>query len=469
MDDEENLESLRAFIIDQLNNLEVNQLSDSDGVDLSDDDELHDANIWYEPLDEADLAAFRNEAEPDDVYDEQVEQVEEPQRLDLADQVDTSDGSDQTEHAEQDIRGAVDVSAEDNVEEEPASDDQQPVEKKKKKRKSKGSKKKNKNMPRAEDDENDTVIDRDAMRSLYEPSMSADERFRLAMDKFRKERVFVPMSNQILETYFSHGGMNENETPGRRDIGVEITSEVDFVYVAASFLSAFLFNSGVWHDSAYFEMAPKIVLSFLKYIQIRQVVPEYEDNIQKAMEVARLGKIEAPRCKVFNGIMPDDFNQTCSVLYVDEFSYDQLPETSIHLMEQVIGVKSADEVKLNGKRRGYARVLRVEEGTSIKIAEVNEATPSDVADDAASDSEPKSISIYKLILEEMSVDGGDLVPVVGSEYSVHVSKQAAEQVSRGSIVWGTFYTLSNGLVFARPFMAFPSFYVEQDEDVDDVE
>ena len=96
----------------------MNQLSDSDGVDLSDDDELHDANIWYEPLDEADLAAFRNEAEPDDVYDEQVEQVEEPQRLDLADQVDISDGSDQTEHAEQDIQGAVDVSAQDNVEEE---------------------------------------------------------------------------------------------------------------------------------------------------------------------------------------------------------------------------------------------------------------------------------------------------------------------------------------------------------------
>lgn len=50
-----------------------------------------------------------------------------------------------------------------------ASDDQQPVEKKKKKRKSKGKKKKNRNMPRAEDDENDTVIDQDAMRSLYEP------------------------------------------------------------------------------------------------------------------------------------------------------------------------------------------------------------------------------------------------------------------------------------------------------------
>ncbi|KAG0239845.1 Argonaute siRNA chaperone complex subunit Arb1-domain-containing protein [Mortierella sp. GBAus27b] len=506
MDDEDQLESFRQYILEQLGGLDINADYDDDSdYSLSDDDELRDATVWYEPLDEAYLATLRSASQA--VQDDQAESGELAPEAEQSDESDAANPSPQdhetglpdevrvdqhdtdesdrgtqavpTRQAEQSSQAEDDGSsaAQSDAGEQSVETPVYPPKKKKSKKKKKG--------PAADNDDVDNeMLNRDDMEKIYEPAMSPDERFRLAMDKFRKERIFVTYSNQILETYFSHGAMNvhpEQET-ATREAGVEVMTEVDFEYVAASFLSAFLFNSGNWHETVYFEMAPRVVHAFLKYVLVRHVVPEYKDSLRKAIKVAQLAKIEAPKCKVFNGLMPDDLNQTCSILFVDEYAYDILPNSSIPLMEQVVGVKSANDVKLVDSNRKYARIVRVEQGQSVQLPASSSSSSSssdaeapavdEATSDATSDttsissgSGPKVISLSKLVLESMSVDDLRLVPTAGeSEFSILVSSKAAEQVSEGSIVWGTFYTLSNGRVFARPLMGFPSFYMEEDDE-----
>ncbi|KAF8916936.1 hypothetical protein BGZ58_005198 [Dissophora ornata] len=307
------------------------------------------------------------------------------------------------------------------------------------------------------------------------------------MDMFRKERRFTPMSNQILETYFTYGNMDEHKevkVPSKRTTGIEIKLEIDIPFVVASFLSSYMFTTLLWYDKVYFEMAPKVIIAFLRYILVRRAVPEYEDDIRKAIEIADRAKTELSKCYEFNKLMPEDVNQTCSTLFVKEYDLHDMPENSLEIMEQVVGVNSAAKVQLKDERMIYARVLRVE-SPAVDVeagAETEDATTTDASadvlanvpadgssDDAVSDGDLsetyKPVVTLKVDLEEMAIVDGALVPVAGKEFSIRLISEAATLLQEEAMIWGKFYTLSNGVTFARPLNAFPSFYTEEDEDI----
>ncbi|KAI7825610.1 Argonaute siRNA chaperone complex subunit Arb1-domain-containing protein [Gamsiella multidivaricata] len=231
---------------------------------------------------------------------------------------------------------------------------------------------------------------------------------RLAIDNFRKERNFVPMSNKILETYFSYGGMDEHPVVvggAKRTQGAEVTLDIDFVYVVASFLSSHVLNSGIWHDVTYFEMAPRVVLAFLKYIHVRRVMPEYEVEIKKAIDIAQLAKVQTPQCKTFNRMMPDDYSQSCTIHFVREYRSDPLPDKSDELLKQCMGDSSSTkDVQVEGEHMGYARVLRIlSENTDEQIGATAAVDPTRV--DKIEAATGDTVSLPAADAAEVVVDG----------------------------------------------------------------
>lgn len=307
--------------------------------------------------------------------------------------------------------------------------------------------------------------------------MSADERFRLAMENFRKERVFNAITSQILSTYFTFGGMDPNQAAAFNTSDKEIEVEVDFNYVVSAFLSSFLVSSSGWYDAEYFTTAPKVVAGFLRYLLLKRVIPEYDDDLRKTIEIAQRAKIEAPKCQKFNNLYPDSFNETCSILYVRDFEYDDLPDDSLERMEQVAGIRVATETELRGKEIRHMRVVAIEPmGPSLP----NKGESVQSSDEGVSTEEqeqPSVVPYSRVTLVKLPLGFGSeaatttiaatTTKVEEEQVTIFLESALSDYLDVGTVVWGTFYTLSNGVVFARPLGAHPSFFVEQDEEYSD--
>ncbi|KAK3846464.1 MAG: Argonaute siRNA chaperone complex subunit Arb1-domain-containing protein [Linnemannia gamsii] len=372
-------------------------------------------------------------------------------------------------------------------------------------------------MPLADDDEveapteDQEVVDTEAAK-IYKPELSIDERFMLAMENYRKERIFNAITSQILATYFTFGHMDPNQAAALSTSDKEIDIEVDFIYVVSAFLSSFLISASGWYDAEYFTTAPKVVGGFLRYLLHKRVLPEYDTDLRQAIEIAQRAKVEAPKCQKFNKLFPDSFNETCSILYVRDFEYDTLPDDSLECMEQVSGISVASEVELRGKEIRHMRVVSVEpmglatpssSPSSTIEALIPEPRDESSKNDKSTDESPKNdesteegskgdlaieegsksdqpntIAYSKVTLAKLPIgwatdNGTSTTKNAGKEdkkeehCTIFVSSELASYLDIGTVVWGTFFTLSNGIVFARPLGAHPSFFVEQDEEVSD--
>ncbi|KAF9204431.1 hypothetical protein BGZ49_005290 [Haplosporangium sp. Z 27] len=384
-------------------------------VDESADEDYDDE--WYEPIDAQDIPSDQDaEDEELDDYDIQWDEGGDSE-------LETSEAP-----SEDHLSDAISN---------PSHEDDQPVTEIKKKKRKKRNKKK-RNYPSADDDLADiNGLVPPISDGLYDLSDSVDLRFRLAMDNFRSERSFVPFTNRILETYFTYGGMG---THAENDPD----TEVDFAYVVSSFLSSFIFETSIWYDEGYFQLAPRVISAFLKYVRDRDVVPEYRGSIDEAIKILEMAKDEVPKCRAFNALMPDDIGTTCSALFLPEYLSEQLPEDSMKLMELVIGIRSADQAQVKEKDFQYTRVSEI-------IA--NEEAGSDTA-------------LVKLVLEDMEEEGPSGLFPMGQGRHIYVSSEAASNVQVGTVIWGTFYTLSNDFIFARPLVALPSYYIKQEEGIE---
>ncbi|KAG0347303.1 hypothetical protein BG004_008045 [Podila humilis] len=354
-----------------------------------------------------------------------------------------------------------------------------------KKKKKKKKKKKNKNLPRVED-----VVDEGKDEDfVYALSSSADTRVRKAMERFRKNRIFSPVTSQILSMYFSYGGMDdfpdvipkyqapryvisapEEERPPELDI------QVDFVYVVRAFLSPFVLKRAGWQDLSYFDLAPKIVAAFLRYLLAKEVVPEHRDQVEEALAIAIKAHDETRRCNEFNLAM-DPFHFTCSILFTQEHACEDLPDESLELLEQVAGLKSAKEAKVLSHRFVWAKLVEKETTTTAATTTATTSSSSSRKQDeqiseqsANDDSSPPSLvrpSYVMLKLQECNSDGSERPPhPYSTQGLLHLNMAAdiAASLEPGMILHGKFFQLSTGLLFVRPVTAYPTFHVEEDED-----
>ncbi|KAF9167326.1 hypothetical protein DFQ26_004967 [Actinomortierella ambigua] len=172
---------------------------------------------------------------------------------------------------------------------------------------------------------------------LYDMSRSFEERIELAVTRFRKNRRFNPTRSQILSTYLDYGGIKSGQKSyqggglsnhpdgGEVDAemlkaGVDLVEEpkegqvVDFTNVATTFLGEYFLYSTGWIGHEYYVETPKVIASLLNYFLLRNVAPEYKDDIAKALEVANQASIELPIIRDVSRALPGMFSKSCSML-----------------------------------------------------------------------------------------------------------------------------------------------------------
>ncbi|KAF9122367.1 hypothetical protein BGW39_009792 [Mortierella sp. 14UC] len=186
-----------------------------------------------------------------------------------------------------------------------------------------------------------------AAEDPYDKSKTPAERVEIAVTRFRKNRKFSPIRSQILSVYLDYGGIQTGpkmfqgggvKTGGTDDDGEvdfdamnagvdrvdlpEEGQEVDFTNVVTTFLSQhFLKNTG-WIDMVYYKDTPVVVAALLNYFLIRDVLPEYKEDLQAALAVAEKAKVELPLCKMISSCLPSRYDKACSLLYGGEwFNY----------------------------------------------------------------------------------------------------------------------------------------------------
>ncbi|KAG0236039.1 hypothetical protein BGW42_004147 [Actinomortierella wolfii] len=229
-----------------------------------------------------------------------------------------------------------------------ATDDQGEAPKKKSK------KKKKKKRPKASKPEVGDTLDMDGTMDteeldLYDLSRSVEERIELAVTKFRKNRRFNPTRSQILSAYLDYGGIKSGqkafqgggthgEDGGEPDYeilkaGIDLVEPkddqvVDFTNVATTFLSEyFLYHTG-WISHDYYVETPKVVASLLNYFLLRNVAPEFKDDIAQALEVAKQAGIELPIVRDVSRALPGMFSKSCSMLLegsLHDIAHDEDP------------------------------------------------------------------------------------------------------------------------------------------------
>ncbi|KAF9089097.1 hypothetical protein BGX29_012205 [Mortierella sp. GBA35] len=180
----------------------------------------------------------------------------------------------------------------------------------------------------------------------YDISKSAAERVEIAVTRFRKNRKFSPIRSQILSVYLDYGGIQtgpkmfqgggvksggpDDDGDGEADFeamsaGVdrvdlpEEGQQVDFTNVVTTFLSQYFLRSTGWVDMVYYRDTPIVVAALLNYFLVRDVLPEYKEDLKAALAVAEKAKIELPLCKMISSGWPSRYDKACSMLYGGEW------------------------------------------------------------------------------------------------------------------------------------------------------
>ncbi|KAF9430015.1 hypothetical protein BGZ94_008675 [Podila epigama] len=462
---------LRELLLQQLGDLQLTGGSEEPVFDSNDDygagdsdndsdndmeyisDQQHDANAEdFEDFD--DVYYWPKNGSEDMVtrLDDDGDNVDHPDTIIDVQETNTPTDNLQKENAEDELRGMGPI---ESVVVEP-----------KKKRK---NKKKKKNLPFVED----VVEEGPDEEHIYDTSTSADSRFRLAMDRFRKNRIFTPVSSQILPTYFSHGGMDEHVdvVPRYSSVAasaagpVELDVQVDIVYNVRTFLSTVVLTRVGWYDVKFIELAPKIVAAFLRYLLAKRVVPEYDDQVKEALEIAMLAQTQTIQCHEFNMRMPHVFNISCSILFTEFYALDELPDEAFDILYHVAQLSSAQDATLTSVRFLYAKVL---EQDLPPRTDAQSGTQQTIPDGTQSHHEEKSSlpNYVKVQLKECTLNGDDVEnpSPLWLEPHLYIESDIAALLQPGMMIRGKFWLLSTGHMFARPVLAFPAFYLEEDED-----
>lgn len=173
-------------------------------------------------------------------------------------------------------------------------------------------------------------------------SRSLSQRVEYAIMKYRKNHRFTESKRGIFDQYLRFGGITTgpnaflgratsadapddpeveqdwdaaktaiDTVPEEQDEDLYVSfSEVAQVYLGNAFIRQSFFVAP--QD---FVDAPQLVDAFLRYLEIRNVCPEYKEDIAKAREIAAQAKVELPMCKHAARLLPGAFNEACSQLF----------------------------------------------------------------------------------------------------------------------------------------------------------
>ncbi|KAF9983661.1 hypothetical protein BGZ75_004878 [Mortierella antarctica] len=377
----------------------------------------------------------------------------------------------------------------------------------------------------------------------FDPSKTPAERVEIAVARFRKNRKFSPTQSQILSIYLAYGGIRSGpksfqgggvKTGGVDDdgepdfeamnIGIDAVDmpeegqEVDFTNVVTTFLSQYFLESTGWVDMAYYRDTPIVVASLLNYFLVRNVLPEYEDDIKRALAVALHAKVELPLIKIISTGLPSRYDKACSLIYGGEW-YGALdnswggPELAIATLgldrptaERIVQSLIGPDVDMN------SLTVSPKEFMDLEIVQVDlpdlsgPESPTEEAEEAEVDAlsvamvdrmllgeaaiEPASSSLQQNTEDVQETEGSGLhdapVPLFAQvmlaemdmtlpqgqqrpvdqrrRVKVYFDPAVATKMLLGMRVSAWVHTLSNGMSYLEQAYVYPTYYLEVDEE-----
>lgn len=244
-----------------------------------------------------------------------------------------------------------------------------------------------------------------------------------------------------------------DDVPDELEEGVEVNfTEVAQVYFSNTFIRESRFIS--LQD---FVDAPILIDSFLRYLQIRNVAPEYEQDIASARAILAEAKIQLPKCKRVSGFMPGKFNKACSTVFgalQAEMDTSWMTEASMKIQKQfvsfvveTIGNTSDDAKKIVKTRIKDLENVHLVETKEWVFVEVNEIDP------YPETTGPEDTIKVTLKNKEDNQD----------KYPVYLEKKIVDNLVIGMVTRATLCRLSNGDFYLEgATRVMPSFYMEDD-------
>lgn len=336
------------------------------------------------------------------------------------------------------------------------------------------------------------------------------QRVEYAMAKYRKNHKFSISKKNIFDDYLRFGGINTGQnaflgrTTGADNPGDDLMEEdfeaaktgidaidddldedttVSFSEVAQIYFGSRFIRQSKFIQLSEFHEAPGVVDAFLRYLEIRNVCPEYADDIAKARAICEAARHELPNCKVLINMFPDKFNQACCVLFEGQQKdiVDFVPtwNTGDSNLEATYGNFLADIVGMTkneaaaivepvvGKHEDR-KVIKKIPMQKVKVVHV-EGQPGATTESSSSSTTPNA----SLPNPQHSVSGVYITIKVckyeqeSDQYSILLEKNIGERFIPGMVFSADFYQLDNGQWYVDQVCSmFPSFYIEEEEESD---
>ncbi|CAK7205397.1 hypothetical protein SEUCBS139899_008168 [Sporothrix eucalyptigena] len=258
-----------------------------------------------------------------------------------------------------------------------------------------------------------TIDEFEEEMDLYHASLNFDERIETCIQRYRARRRLDNERSNIFNRYLKLGGVDcaprmfngaagfeESETMTKDDVRALTATDVvpraasknskhyaadnaefwtvDFVGVTSGFLSVSLRAIG-GSNAKLMIVGIDVVDNFLRYLQLHDVCPEYEDDVKASRAICEKAKTELPNCLLALPHMPGQFNLACVKLFCNKpehkvfddgldlleisankaWDAEHIFRTTVELQDKVIGSKATKMAK--------------EDLSSIHIARTREA------------------------------------------------------------------------------------------------
>lgn len=305
-----------------------------------------------------------------------------------------------------------------------------------------------------------------------------------AIWKYRKNHKFSEEKKAIFDNYLKFGGINTGpnmflgratsaDAPDDPDAEIDFDAakaaidtvpdeleegvEVNFAEVAQVYFSNTFIRESRFISLQDFIDAPVLIDSFLRYLEIRNVCPEYKEDIAKARSVIAEAKIQLPKCKRVSGYMPGSYNKACAVFFGDlqaDMDTSWMTESTMKIQKQfvefvveTIGTNSDDTKKIVQ--------AHIKDPDNVHLVETKEWVFSRVAEIA-----PYLESLGQDELVKVTFENID---VANETFDIFLEKKIVDFLLVGMVARATFCRLSNGdwyLEGATRIM--PTFFMEDD-------
>ncbi|RUS24540.1 Argonaute siRNA chaperone complex subunit Arb1-domain-containing protein [Jimgerdemannia flammicorona] len=323
-----------------------------------------------------------------------------------------------------------------------------------KKKKKKKKKKKTVDLPEPGTEQPaDYYLEKDAAEledDPLDPAKPLADRVEYAINKYRQKHTFTNQKKSMFDDYLRFGGIDvgqkafqgrttggDNDDLGEEDfesakVGPVVVEEDEDARVSFSEVARVYYGNRFVRSSKFihlddFRGSPEVIAGFLRYLRIRTVVPEYEEDLNEAIEIVNRARWELPECKILAQNLPGRFNKACGILFggdlyeVFEKTWCTPEETAKYIgisreeVSRVVGsvlgdykdvkavkrfvCRTAEVVEIEGRAPG--EMIEAEAAAKIKYANANKGkaavanlaptTENGDAAAAAADTEPTPI------------------------------------------------------------------------------